>query len=68
MTKEQRVNTIKSKLAKDGIKMVDVARELGITDTAVRFWIYGTMPSQKITDWFKVHFGEEFLLELKQIS
>lgn len=62
---QQRRNLIKSELAKNGIKQVDIARELGIDPISVCNWIRGQFTSERITRYFGNKFGDSFLKQIE---
>ena len=57
--KPKRAAYIKYKLAMKGYKIVDIARDLNITDNAVTLSLYGLSKITRVDEWLKEHIGIE---------
>lgn len=62
---KQRANLIKSQLALNGIKQVDIAEELGVDPISICSWIAGRFTSERINKYFGDKFGESFLKQIQ---
>lgn len=62
---KQRVNLIKSELAKFGIKQVDIAQDLDMSVNTIWCWINGKFTSKRIAKYFGDRFGETFLEQIE---
>ena len=65
---EKRKRLIKSKLALIGLNQTQAAKEIGISTNAMIQYTKGAMNSQKIDNWIKGEFGEDFLKELQELQ
>jgi predicted transcriptional regulator len=63
----KRNEVFERKLKEYDIYKVDIARELGISSTAVKDFAYGCTKAGVVADWTRRQFGEKFYEELTQI-